>query len=498
MRKSRVSPSDRRPKGGADERGFTVVELMVTAALAAMLFTAFAYALGGGLRTLAVARGRDQANAIATQGMEDLQRFAYSSLVLCPGSPATGWPTSTSSGGTTVPYVPAGGNVPNGFAGLATVTAASCTSPILSQPCAALGSTLTAYPVPYANYTCTRFNKSYLVSRYISWSDSTDTIKRLAVVIDWTDAVGHHEVTQQSSVRAPDQNSIIGQLPPTVTSVQVNPAKAWVVQPTYDPVTGTLVNGTVAGQLVNALGTSAQPLTLSVVTQGLKTTDQVIAYFTTETPASDSSSTPSQTTSNISLTSADGNNWSGTIPGMGSGAPTFASAGGSQYISVTAIRLSDGKSNSTITSGSVITFCNNPSVANTTSSCSQGAVPVISGVTVSPASAALNPDGTLVSGTSITITATTSNLDATNTGTDNVSAHLQTVAGSSPVLMQPSLTCNLTATPTACGTWTATITPANGFRFTGGSQPVYVTADQQLEAPYSTAVAQVTPPVSFQ
>src|SRR5689334_6964433 len=76
-----------RPEAGArpgkSEDGFTVIELMVAISLATVMFVGLAAIMATSLRTLAVTRSRGQANEVATQGSEDLQRSAFSSLVSC-------------------------------------------------------------------------------------------------------------------------------------------------------------------------------------------------------------------------------------------------------------------------------------------------------------------------------------------------------------------------------------------------------------------------------
>ena len=54
---------------------------------------------------------------------------------------------------------------------------------------------------------------------------------RLAVVVDWVDSAGRHQVSQQSSLRAPDAAAIVGLTPPGFSSAfppTANPSQAWV------------------------------------------------------------------------------------------------------------------------------------------------------------------------------------------------------------------------------------------------------------------------------
>src|SRR5438477_7191911 len=208
--------SHRRRRAVACEAGFTLVEMVIGLALTALVFTALAFTLGAALRTISVGKGRTQANEMATQGMEDLQRFSFDGLVLCSNlTPAVADGSSTYNTGTPPPPVPFGTLVTNGSCSATTVVESPCTPP---------GSGLTNPPAANPIYGCTRNGITYAVRRYIGWGDApTDSVKRMAVVVDWTDSVGKHEITQQSSVRAPDQSSIIGAAPPKVITAQVSP-----------------------------------------------------------------------------------------------------------------------------------------------------------------------------------------------------------------------------------------------------------------------------------
>ncbi len=446
--------------GSDSEAGFTLIELVVAISLATILFVGLAALMGSSLRTLAVTRGRGQANEIATQGIEDLQRFNFSGLVSC-----------------SAPTVPPGGSVPSGFESLTTVLAASCANAALESPCPAPTTTgLTSFPVPQVNYTCARFGIGYQVSRYISWADSSQTIKRLAVVVDWSDQVGHHEVAQQSSVRAPDQAAIIGSTPPTLTSATTFPSKVWVNS---------------SGLLVGATGAS-QNINLTATATGLTATDQVNAYFITADPV-----TGAQATTTIPLTSADGSTWLGSIPGAGtSGAPTFPTTGGTQYIGFTAIRKSDGKANS-ILSTPAITFCNNPSPSNTSADCAISAdAPSVDSIMLNPTTVPLNPDGSLLANATLTITAQTGNLYASTGASDSVTAIVETQDGASQVALKP--TCSLSSSLSQCNTWAVTIDSTMSLRFAAGYQYVYIVADQIASSNGSTASAQSAQQVDFQ
>src|SRR5205807_5585303 len=90
-----------------------------------------------------------------------------------------------------------------------------------STPCGSDKLTPVIGPLPKPTYTCRRLNVVYVVRRYVAWGDTVHTVKRMAVFVDWTDQVGRHEVSQQSSLRSPDLGSFVGLGPAKITNTQV-------------------------------------------------------------------------------------------------------------------------------------------------------------------------------------------------------------------------------------------------------------------------------------
>lgn len=428
----RTRPSARTVPTDASEAGFTLIEMVIAMALSTMIFMGLAFGLGSSLRTMQLQKARTLANEVATQGIEDLQRFPYSNLGLCSS-----------------PVRPNSAPAPDGFSSVITL---NCTNAVMEEPCTPTAFTpaLTTLPVPLSSYVCAKSGIPFTVSRYIAWGDSTQTGKRLAVVVDWNDRVGAHQVSQQSSLRAPDAASIIGVSPPKFSTAfppTANPSTVWV---------------DTNGNLVDASGNSTS-LSLAATTTGLTSSDQVFANLMALDPA-----TNQPVVQQVTLSSTDGSNWQGTVPGAGvAGAPKVGS--GSQYVSFTMVRASDGKANSTFTSPAN-KFCSNPGGGG---SCSiSGTVPTISG-TASPLSVPLDPDGSMQSGTNLVITATTTNV----TISDSVTVSLQTQGGAVLVALQPAASCG--TTPGAvCNTWSTTVTSTAGYRFPSGGQRFFFAAQQ--------------------
>ena len=422
--------SGRRPATRGD--GFTLLEMMVALAIGTIVLVALAAALGAALRVAGLQKTRAQANEVATEAIEDLQRLDYDHLGVC--APASGAPS-----GLTAPAF-----------------LANCSSPAYGEPC-----TPVVGPVPDTSYTCTRLGTAFQVRRYVAWSDSAHTEKRLAVLVDWTDQAGAHQVQQQSSLRSPDQGSVIGLAPPsfTSTSVLVGPDPNPPAASTSNPV--KLVGGVVQSQVTfNATGS------------GLP--DGVFVRFSS---LQDGVPVPST----LPLTEgATPGTWTAKLP-VGSSQFTFGS--GTQYITFVAVRSGDGKVNSQ-PSAQIVTFV----------ACQAGGVscsaspnpPSLSGVGVTPTAAHTDSAGLLCG--NLTVSATTSNL----TPSDSVTVSFQTQAGPATVALSS----------TNGSAWSGVVPVSAGYRFPAGSQSLYVTAAQAYAttaspAEYGSTAAVASSAVTF-
>lgn len=487
----RLSGSRQRSR---DEGGFTLVEVAVSLSLVTVIALALAGVLHSGLRALGAAKARAQGNDIATQGIEDLQRFGFNSLGLC----GTYSPPATPPTGLTELY-----SLPN------------CPASLPSYDCnTAVGGT-----VPLAQYGCQRNNITYTVRRYVAWVDPLHTTKRLAVFVDWTDLTGNHQVSQQSSLRAPDQAAVVGLSPPafstplpavtttptgpvalttdgklpdgtelglTAATQNLNGSRSTTFSPALpttraagEPFTVTVASfagfptyngfpvkigaerftvlagaGTTSWQ-VSAEAASSASLPTTVVFEG----DQVYANFDTVDP-----STGNAQTSTVFLSSSDGTAWSGTL----TSAAGYTFSPGAQHFSFGILRAADGKATAAFATEPV-RFC--PSADP---SCSTLLDPV---VTAPDVAAVLDPSGALVA--PLTITATTRNI----TSGDAVTVSFVTSAGVVSQAMQQDPAgpeCDAPTVPppnTECR-WTTTIKPSEGNRFSTGPQRFYVKARQ--------------------
>jgi type II secretory pathway pseudopilin PulG len=389
---------------GSDERGFTIIELTVAMGLSAFVFAAVAAVMLGGLRSLAVSKARTQGNEVATQAIEDLQRFGYPELGLC-AEPAT-----TPPSGLTETVVLSGG------CGSATLED-SCTSPS--------GTAIDD------SYTCARNNITYNIRRYIAWADDGHTSKRLAVFVDWTDHVGNHTVSQQSSVRAPGVANVIGLSAPVLSSPSVSPST-----------------------VIISAGKVQSTVTMSISATGLTATDQVWAKFSTL----DAYGQP-QPDSLFLTPNATGTLWTGSIATTSD----YTLGTGSQFVVFTAARAGDGKQTSIVTAN-VNKFCS-PS----DSSCSQSALPSFVGQPTVPNSVAIQPSGAL--NNDVTVSVTTRNI----TTDDDVYVSFLTQSGL--VALPMSVSSPSTCTVSSC-TWSVVIASNAGYAFSSGSRPMYFTSSQ--------------------
>lgn len=352
-----------------DQSGFTLVEMVIAIALGAIVFTALAAYMSSGLRVLAVQKARTQANEIATQAIEDLQRLDDEYLGLCSssafGPPAT--PTTISA--------PTGSPPPD-FADTALwVSLPHCVSSgsgmsAVSEPCMAAFAAPAAPVdiVPAGQYNCRRLNITYTVRRYVAWTSTNRLAKRLAAHVTWTDSGKFHEVVQASTRSTAS--------PPAVTGGSVDPPQPSIADD----------------------GTLGVPVTLLATTTGLTSGDAVRAFFTYLDP------TDVPRAFVVSLTTSDGGtNWSAPITAL-------KLPRGAQYVIFTAVRAEDKREGS----GGVATL--NP----TCSTCPPGAPtvnpPVISYVPIGGGGPNIDSAGVLVSD-EIRVLVTSSGISSSGTVT---------------------------------------------------------------------------------
>lgn len=424
----------------ADE-GFTLIEMIVAVALSAIVLVALAGGLGGGLRALAVQKARTQGNEVATLGIESLQSLSYDALGVCVA--AAGAPPSLAN--TTPP--PAG----------------ACTGTEENdlgwgeQPCR---TSLPSSGVGFvrATYKCTRNNVTYDVRRFVAWGDDAQMSKRLAVFVKWRDTVGEHEVSQQSSLRAPGAQDIAGLPTPQLSGLIVNGSAA--------PGSATLS--------LNPGGDLAADAPLQVTTSGLTagasstTGDKVYTTFS----VLDATDTPD--TISVFLSSTNGSNWTGSIPA----GTRFGN--GTQYFTFATIRAADGKGNALAS----------PKVTFTGATTGASPAPTFVSWSATPSGGGTDVRVTSSGGlipTAVNLAATTTN----SSPTDSVTVLFQTRTGAVSARLS-----NVTCSTGTCS-WQGSILQESGYSFTVGTKKMYFTIAQPFTVPGTGSTAAEERTVTF-
>lgn len=388
------------------ESGFTLVEMMIALLIVTVAFVALAGLLMASLRTLTVQKNRNEGNELATQAIEDLQRLDYNHLGIC----------NTASG------APSGLTDP--------VYLANCTSPTYEAPCPAPGVSGT---VPQTTYTCTNQSIIYNISRYVGWSDSSHSAKRLAVVVKWKDRVGDHEVAEQSSVRSPDQGSVIGQPAPTITTTTL-----------------TIGSGTQCNNSTSTIGLVSGviqcPITFTANVGGVP--DNVFVNFLSLSSGSPVASSLAMTEFG---TNADGTTtWTASLPANTS---QFTFGSGTQFITYVADRSADGKGTSQLSS--VVNF-------TCSSGCTGGNAPSLATPSI-PSPISTDPSGSLCNDVNVSVTGT--NLSTS----DLVTVSFPTLNGPYSVVLSSSDGSH----------WSGVISKSGPYNFASGPETMYIAAAQQ-------------------
>lgn len=419
-----------------DQDGFTLIEMVVTIGLAAFVFAILAGVLTASVRTIAVQKGRTRANEIATQAIEDLQRYEFGSLGTCPASSASSPPAGMTDV-VTLPNCP--GAVTNAFGDPCATTAPAVTNNAL---------------IPKGVYSCARTGTDpvrYSVRRYIAWADPGHTAKRLAVFVDWTDQAGNHQVSQQSSLRAPDSGAAIGLGPPSLTNpsiVVVSADSDTIVNLTADP--GQLQATERIQFDVTSLNNSA----------GSPPPDSVFVSF--RTLDSTNGFVPTERTLFLSPVQLAGSwRWRGEL----TAASGYFFGAGTQVFTFGIVRSTDGKSNAVIGS-TAVSLCPNGNCAGLT-------IPTFGSTNPSPLVADVAPGAGFLEG-DVVFTIPTTHVTAGGT----VTLTIPTTTGTVSLLANHNDTCLLAGTTTSC-TWTVNVPRAAGYTFESTSpQTWYLTASQ--------------------
>lgn len=186
-----------RSRAARDDDGFTLLELIVAISVVAVVLTAVAHGMYGGMRVLMASQQKTAFTELATAEMELLRGMPYDNVGVNTTDPfyATAYPGGQYEGRDAVVHSPANPDAP----------------PIRTI--------VTDGPV--------RGAERYTVDRRITWTDATGgsghAFKRLEVVVEWRTPSGRAQTLRLDSVSYPGN---LGELP------VVTPAAAFVVTPT--------------------------------------------------------------------------------------------------------------------------------------------------------------------------------------------------------------------------------------------------------------------------
>jgi prepilin-type N-terminal cleavage/methylation domain-containing protein len=177
----------------SDESGFTMIELVVSMALLAIVAAPLAGVFWSAIRTAGSAAHRTDGSSVASREIEGLRAVPYAQVGFY--NDQTGYTATTLDGLTTVSL---GATSPSGVGATPPQM-----QPVTPDPSAAAG--YAPDPVATNANPIILGNVVYNVWRYIGWSDAKDAsnnysqaYKKLTVVVKWKDQAGSHTVRQDS------------------------------------------------------------------------------------------------------------------------------------------------------------------------------------------------------------------------------------------------------------------------------------------------------------
>jgi prepilin-type N-terminal cleavage/methylation domain-containing protein len=205
----------------SEESGFTIIELVVSMALLAIVAAPLAGVFWSAIRTAGSAAHRTDGSSVASREIEALRAVPYGQVGFY--NDQTGYTATTLDGLTTVSL---GTSSPTPGPG---VTSPQM-QPVTPDPSAAAG--FAPDPVASNANPIVLGNVVYSVWRYIGWSDAKDAstnysqaYKKLTVIVKWRDQAGAHTV-RQDSLLYPGGLGAYGGAGPLVTTTTVPAAFA--------------------------------------------------------------------------------------------------------------------------------------------------------------------------------------------------------------------------------------------------------------------------------
>lgn len=193
--RARNRPVGGRPQRAPSDAGFTILELVISMALLAIVAAPLASVFWSAIRTAGSAAHRTDGSSIASREIEGMRAVPYAQVGFYADQP--GYVATWVDGGTSYDTVDLGPTSP------ATGTLVPQMQPSTPDPSAASG--FAPDPNPANAVPIVQGGVTYTVARYVVWSDAHDAsstfdraYKRLTVIVDWTDQAGAHVVRQDS------------------------------------------------------------------------------------------------------------------------------------------------------------------------------------------------------------------------------------------------------------------------------------------------------------
>ena len=242
------------------EDGFTIIEMVVSLAILAVVMAPLAGVFWSAMRTAGTANHRTDGSSIASRELEGIRAVPYAQVGFY--SDQTGYVSSFESRSTVL----LGSTSPSSGTLIPQI------QPQTPDPNAA--STFAPDPDPSNASPIVQGGVSYSVKRYIVWANAQDAsttytqaYKRLTVIVTWSDQAGAHTVRQDSLLYPGGLGQYNGSTTTvaTTTTTVLNPSA-----PVLNPITG----------LADPAGETQIPLTWSQPAGGAAVTSYTIEYST--------------------------------------------------------------------------------------------------------------------------------------------------------------------------------------------------------------------------
>lgn len=212
------------------ESGFTIIELVVSLAILAIIVAPMASVFWAAIRTAGSAAHRTDGSSIASREIEGMRAVPYAQVGFYADQPGF---ASTFEGFTTVSLGPSSP---------ATGALIPQMQPLTPDPSAA--TTFAPDPNPANASPIMQGGVKFTVTRNIVWTDAKDAsttftgaYKRLTVVVTWTDGAGAHTVRQDSLLYPGGQGQYAGPMGGATTTTSTTAAPGAPDKPVLAPIT---------------------------------------------------------------------------------------------------------------------------------------------------------------------------------------------------------------------------------------------------------------------